>query len=91
MDGKLQTSLCPTDCRVKAQTVIAANCASTKAQLKIKKELRKATQARNREWMGYREGRNIRRESIFSVCVLQVSISYLTFQLQLIYEEGKQS
>lgn len=51
MDGKLKTSLCPTDSRVKAQTVIGANQASTKVQLKIKNELRKPTEARNREWM----------------------------------------
>lgn len=50
MDGKLKTSLCPTDSRVKVQTVIGANRELTKVQQKIKNQLRKPTQVRNREW-----------------------------------------
>lgn len=50
MDGKLKTSLCPTDSRVKVQTVIGANRELTKVQQKIKNQLRKPMQVRNREW-----------------------------------------
>lgn len=38
MDGKLKTSLCPTDSRVKVQTVIGANRELTKVQQKIKNQ-----------------------------------------------------
>lgn len=51
IDGKLEISLCLTDSRVKVQTVIGPNWESTKVQQKIKNELRKPTQVRNREWM----------------------------------------
>lgn len=56
MDGKLKTSLCPTDSRVKVQTVIGANRELTKVQQKIKKSI-KETYASKEQRMDVLEGK----------------------------------
>lgn len=85
MDGKLKTSLCPTDSRVKVQTVIGANRELTKVQQKIKKSI-KETYTSKEQRMDVLEGKEKvsggRASSLFMY--MHVSISYLTFQLQFI-------